>query len=120
MRKTKRTGTVVSLIYRTFCISVVLLGLFGIIRLRSAALTIHHDIRSLEEQKMSAIRDMKVLAAEREKYRSMDRIKASFSGGESAKMLVSENEFGSRVRLIKVRRRQTAEAVRTSVGAGIQ
>jgi hypothetical protein len=119
MRRTKRDGGVLSLLYKSLCIGILLLGLFGIIRLRSAILTVHYDIRSLEEEKMSSIKEMKILSAEREKYSSLEKIEASFQSsagaGRSALVADNDNEFGNRVRIVHVKRLKAPEPLKTAV-----
>lgn len=101
-----RTGGMLSLVYKPLCVFLVILGLFGLVRLRSAVLATNYDIRNLEEKKTEVLNDTKLLLAERSKYASLEKIAASFSetSGKSGLTTAGENLFGNRVRVIHIRK----------------
>ena len=63
--------------YKPLCIIILLFGLFSMVWLRSGVVSISYDLRNLEEKKMEALKDMKMLLADRSKVISLANIGTS-------------------------------------------
>ncbi len=120
MMRAKSNSGVLSLVCKPLFILLILVSLFGLVRLRSAVLAVNYDIRNLEEKKTEALKDMKLLMAERSKFASLERIAASFKGdGLDLKVnSATNNFFGNRVRVIHITRNKGPEAVKTALETG--
>jgi hypothetical protein len=114
---TKTYGNMVSLLYKPLCAVILLLGLFGLIWLRSSVVTVAYDLRNLEEKKMDSLKERNILLAERAKFMSLEKIGASFRGSmhESPTLAASENIFSNRVRVIHIQRNGTPGPYRASL-----
>lgn len=119
MIRTKTNGSMLSLLYKPLCVVLLLLGLFGLIRLRSNVVAVNYDIRNLEEKKTEAIKNMKLLLAERSKYASLEKVAASFEsdirGGEEVSNAAGNNLFGNRVRVIHIKKNKGLQPYRASL-----
>lgn len=118
MIRTKTNDSMVSLLYKPLCVVLLLLGLFGLIRLRSNVVAANYDIRNLEEKKTEALKTMKVLLAERSKYASLENIAASFTNdihGGKVRVDHGHNLFGNRVRVIHIRKDKGLHTYRVSL-----
>ena len=105
MMRTKTNNRMLSLLYVPACMALLLLGLFGLVWLRSNVLTINYDIRSVEEKRMEALKDMKMLLADRAGLMSLARINGPLreSGQADARLAGSGFVTPDRVRVIHVR-----------------
>lgn len=105
MIRPKGNSGVLSLLYRPLLIACLLLGLFGLIWLRSRVVAVNYKIHNLEEKKLSALTDMKLLLADRAKLMSLAKIDAS-PKGTAADKRYADNEyvFPDRVKVVHVRR----------------
>lgn len=103
---TKTDTNMLSLLYKPLCVVILLLGLFGLIWLRSNVVTVAYDLRNLEEKKMESLKERNILLAERAKLMSIEKIGASFRGSmhESAAVAAGENMFSNRVRVIHIKK----------------
>jgi hypothetical protein len=123
MIRTKTNGSMLSLLYRPLCVVLLLLGLFGLIRLRSNVVAVNYDIRNLEEKKTEAISNMKLLLAERSKYASLEKVAASFEsdirGGEVSNA-AGDNLFGNRVRVIHIMKNKGLQPYRASLDEAVR
>jgi len=123
MIHTKTNGSMLSLLYKPLCVVLLLLGLFGLIRLRSNVVAVNYDIRNLEEKKTEAIRNMKLLLAERSKYSSLEKVAASFEsdirGGEVSNAS-GDNLFGNRVRVIHIMKNKGLQPYRASLDEAVR
>jgi hypothetical protein len=116
--RTKTDDSMISLLYRPLCVVLLLLGLFGLIRLRSNVVAVNYDIRNLEEKKTEALTTMKVLLAERSKYASLENIAASFTNdthGGKVGIEPGYNPFGNRVRVIHIKKDKGLHTYRVSL-----
>lgn len=106
----KGNTNMVSLLYKPLLIACLLLGLFGMIWLRSSIVAANYRIHDLEEKKMSALTDMKLLLANRAKLMSLASIESS-RRGTSVKKRHADNEyiFPDRVKVVYVKRRKGVE-----------
>jgi hypothetical protein len=66
-----------SLFYKPLCVLLLLLSLFGLVWVRSSVVSVHYDIRTLEEKRMEAVKDTRLLLAERAKLMSITRVSSS-------------------------------------------
>jgi hypothetical protein len=105
-----------SFIYKPLCIIILLLGLFGLVRLRSNVVFISYNLRALEEKKTEALKDMKTLLADREKFISLANIGPSFQGQGKGdyKPVSDEYVFPDRVKVIHVKRHTGPETFKAS------
>ena len=119
MIRTKTNSGMVSLLYKPLCILLLLAGLFGLIRLRSTVVAANYDIRNLEEKKTEAIKNMKLLLAERSKYASLEKVAASFQtdtqGKEISTASNDNNLFGNRVRVVHIKKNKGVQPYKASL-----
>lgn len=115
-----RSGGILSLFLKPLLILLVIVAMFGLVRLRSAVVAVNYEIRNLEEKKAEGLKNMKLLLAERSKYASLENLAASFSesavntkGGPGG-----ENLFGNRIRVIHIRRGAGPQPYRASLQSG--
>ncbi|MDA8241313.1 MAG: hypothetical protein M0Z67_13205 [Nitrospiraceae bacterium] len=113
----KTDANMLSLLYKPLCAVILLLGLFGLIWLRSSVVAIAYDLRNLEENKMGSLNDRNILLAERAKLMSIEKIDASFRGStqENARLAAGENMFSNRVRVIHIKRNTMPGPYRASL-----
>ena len=117
MMHAKTDGYMLSLFYKPLCAVLLLLSLFGLIWLRSSTVTISYDLRNLEEKKAEAIKDTKMLLAERAKLMSLGKIDASFRDnlqGEN-KLVAGGYVFPDRVRVIHIKTNKGPEPYKASL-----
>ncbi len=113
----KTDANMLSLLYKPLCAVILLLGLFGLIWLRSSVVAIAYDLRNLEENKMGSLNDRNILLAERAKLMSIEKIDASFRGSTqgNAGLAAGENMFSNRVRVIHIKRNAVPGPYRASL-----
>jgi len=106
-----------SFIYKPLCVILLLSGLFGLVWLRSSVVSISYDLRTLEEKKLEALRDTKMLLADRSKLISLASIDSTFQGKAKGdyKHVSGEYVFPDRVKVIHVKRHKGAEAYKASL-----
>jgi hypothetical protein len=107
----------VSFIFKPACIMLLLVGLFGLVWLRSSVVSVSYDLRTLEEEKMESLKDRKMLLADRSNAISLAKI-----GGSSDGKLSSGNQFASsgyvfpdRVKVVHLKKRTGPEAYKASL-----
>jgi hypothetical protein len=95
----------------------MLLGLFGMVWLRSGVVSISYDLRNLEEKKMEALKEKKTLLAGRSKVISLANLGPSFQRQNNGdyKRLSSDYVFPDRVKVIHVKRRTAPETYKASL-----
>ena len=89
-------------------IVVLLVGLFGIVSLRSSVLQLEYTIGSLEKEKMEQLRERKILLAEKTSLLSFEKIEASLSGSQGFVL-------PDRVRVIHVEKQERLLPYRTAL-----
>jgi len=110
MIRPKANTTVLSLLYKPMLVAFVLIGLFGLIWLRSRIVAVNYEIHNLEEKKMDALTDMKLLLADRAKLMSLVKIDTSLTGTATDRKYASnEYVFPDRVKVVHVRRSKGVE-----------
>jgi len=108
-------------IYKPLCVILLLFGLFGMVWLRSGVVSISYDLRNLEEKKMEALKDMKMLLADRSKVISLANIGSTLQsqgqrqGGGDYKRVSSDYVFPDRVKVIHVKKRTGSETYKASL-----
>lgn len=120
MIRLKKDGDMISLLYKPVCIALLLLGLFGLVWLRSHAVSVAYGLRDLEEQKMGALKEKKSLLAERAKLMSLSNIDPALrnpSRGDR-KYASADFVFPDRVKVIHVKRNKGPETYRASLDVG--
>jgi len=116
MMRTHGRSNVLSLFYKPLFIVFLLVGLFGLIWLRSSVVAIHYDIRSLEEKKMESLKEMKILLAERAKAMSLEKLDVSFRGDiRGEKQYAGGYIFPDRVKVIHIKRNRGPVPYRASL-----
>lgn len=107
--------------YKPLCIVLLLFGLFGMVWLRAGVVSISYDLRNLEEKKMEALKDMKMLLADRSKVISLANISSTLqSQGQRQdngdyKRVSSGYVFPDRVKVIHVKKRTGTETYKASL-----
>ncbi|MFZ2197730.1 MAG: hypothetical protein WAV13_08365 [Thermodesulfovibrionales bacterium] len=107
--------------YKPFCIIILLFGLFGMVWLRAGVVSISYDLRNLEEKKMEALKDRKMLLADRSKVISLANISSTLqSQGQRQdngdyKRVSSGYVFPDRVKVIHVKKRTGPETYKASL-----
>jgi hypothetical protein len=119
MRRAKSNSNVLSFIVKPLCIIVLLLGLFELIWLRSNIVTVAYDLRNLEEQKMDALKDMKLLLADRAKLMSLEKIDASLKadGNRGKEKYNTEYVFPDRIKVVHIKQEKGPKPFRVSLSA---
>ena len=108
-------------IYKPFCIVILLFGLFGMVWLRAGVVSISYDLRNLEEKKMEALKDMKMLLADRSKVISLANISSTLQrqgqrqDNGDYKRVSSDYVFTDRVKVIHVKKRTVPETYKASL-----
>ncbi len=108
-------------IYKPLCIVILLFGLFGMVWLRAGVVSISYDLRNLEEKKMEALKDKKMLLADRSKVISLANLSSTLqSQGQRQdsgdyKRVSSAYVFPDRVKVIHVKKRTGPETYRASL-----
>lgn len=115
MRRSKKNG-MFSWAYKPLCIAVVLLGLFGLVRLRSSVTSAAYTIRDLEDKRTAALKEMTTLMAERSRLMALSNIDLPGQGQvQGEKKLVSGGYvFPDRMKVIHVTRTKGPEAYKAS------
>ena len=107
--------------YKPFCIIILLFGLFGMVWLRAGVVSISYDLRNLEEKKMEALKDRKMLLADRSKVISLANISSTLqSQGQRQdsgdyKRVSSGYVFPDRVKVIHLKKRTGPETYKASL-----
>ncbi len=120
MRRAKSNSNVLSFIVKPLCIILLLLGLFELIWLRSSIVTVTYDLRNLEVQKMEALKDMKLLLADRAKLMSIEKIGASFNADNNNFRKAKYNTeyvFPDRVKVVHIKKGKGPEPFRVSLSS---
>lgn len=115
MRRTN--NDFLSWIYKPLCIVILLVGLFGMVWLRSGVVSISYDLRNLEQKKMEALKDMKMLLADRSKVISLANIDKSLQRQDSGdyRHVSSGYVFPDRVKVIHVKKHTGPETYKASL-----
>jgi hypothetical protein len=118
MRRSKKGG-MFSWAYKPLCVAVILFGLFGLVWLRSGVTTAAYSIRELEDKRITALKEMKTLMAERSKLMALSSIDLPGPGqSHDDKKLVSNGYvFPDRVKVIHVTRTKEADVYKASYKA---
>ncbi|MEW6108671.1 MAG: hypothetical protein AB1632_05790 [Nitrospirota bacterium] len=116
MMRTKTCNNMLSFICKPLCVAFLLFSLFGIVWLRSGVVTAAYELRNLEEKKMDALKDMKMLLAERAKLMSLEKINASFQGNNRGNSSYAGGGyvFPDRVRVAHIKSGKNAETYKAS------
>lgn len=104
------------LFMKPLCVMLLFIGLFSLVWLRSSVLKVAYELRDLEEMKMDALKDMKMLLAERAKLTSLERIDASFKTNRGNNNVFAENGFvfPDRINVVHVAKSKSSEPVQVS------
>lgn len=115
MRRTQ--SNILSVLSVPLCIIMMLLGLFGMVRLRSNVVSVSYDLRALEEKKTESIKEMKMLLAERAKVISLASLGAPFhkQGRGDYQSAGSNYVFPERVKVIHMKKHARPEPFRVSL-----
>jgi hypothetical protein len=106
-----------SFIFKPACIILLLLGLFGLVWLRSSVVSVSYDLRTLEEKKLESLKDMKMLLADRSNLVSLAQIGGTSKGKLSAEnhLVSSGYVFPDRVKVIHLKRHTGPETYKASL-----
>jgi hypothetical protein len=105
MIRPKTNANMLSLLYKPLLVALLLLGLFGLIWLRSSIVAVNYEIHNLEENKMGALTDMKLLLADRAKLMSLARIDTPLRGTAANDQYADNGYiFPDRIKVVHVKR----------------
>jgi hypothetical protein len=109
-----------TMLYKPFCVALLLAGLFGLIWLRSGIVSTTYNLRELEEKTMAAKRDMKMLMAERANLMAVAKVTASLNSGSGEAPTIAEGGYvtPTRTKVVHVRRNTEAAASAASYSTG--
>lgn len=111
----KRDSNMLSFLYKPLCVVIVVFGLFGIIWLRSSIVKFTYELHNLEEKRLQAHKETRMLIAKRAELMSLEQIEASFKGKTGRVYAKSGYVFPQRVRVVQVKRGQRSELFNASL-----
>lgn len=117
MMRTK-SNSFLSFIYMPFFGGILLLGLFGLIWLRSGIVQTTYYVRSLEEKKMESLKEMKMLLAERAKMMSLARVGSLTADQKQTNVASAGYVFPDRAKVIHVTKHNIPEPYKASFDTG--
>lgn len=88
-----------SFIFKPLFIAILLVGVFGLVYLRSSVMTLEYSLGELEKTKMNYLRERKMLLAEKTSLLSFEKVEASLSGSQGF-------VFPNRVRVIHLKKQK--------------
>jgi hypothetical protein len=118
MMRTKTNTNMLSLLYKPLCIAFLLFGLFGLIWLRSSVTTVAYDLRNLQEKKDDALRNEKILLAERAKLMSLEKLDVSFRTKVQAESRYADYVFPDRTKVIHITESRGPRVYQASFNGG--
>ncbi len=80
----------------------LLFGLFGLIWLRSSVTTVAYDLRNLEDKKGEALKNEKILLAERARLMSLEKIDVSLQTNSQDEGGYTEYVFPDRTKVVHI------------------
>jgi hypothetical protein len=116
MRRSEKSG-MFSWAYKPLCFAVVLLGLFGLVWLRSSVTRAAYNIRDLEDRRTTALKEMTTLMAERSKLMALSNIDLPGQVQGEKKLVSGGYVFPDRMKVIHVTRTKGPEAYKASYKA---
>lgn len=117
MRRVQRNN-MMSLIGRPLSVLLLLLGLFGLVWLRSSVTSAAYSIRELEEKRSTALKESKALLAERSKLMAISNIDYSSQRQPERKLVSGTYVFPDRINVVNVTRSKGPEAYKASYPLG--
>lgn len=113
MMRRRRDSALYSYVYKPACIMIIVAGLFGLVWLRSNFVSASYELRTLEEKRTEAIKDMKLLQAERSKLMALSNI----DGGTKRNVSHAAGGFvfPDRVRVIHVQKNSGTDTHKASL-----
>ncbi len=118
MMRTKMDCNMLSLLGKPLCVALLLIGLFGLIWLRSSVTTVAYDLRTLEDKKMDALKETKILLADRAKLMSIEKLDASFRANTQDNGKFADYVFPDRTKVVHIARSRGPETYRASLDVG--
>lgn len=116
-----RTGdSIISFLMTPFLLVVLLVSLFGLVWLRSSIVSASYELRSLEEQKTQALKEMKMLLAAKADHMSVGKISAAFRENVRGSALHARDDsyFQNRVKVIHIKRNKEVVPYKASLQGG--
>jgi hypothetical protein len=80
--KQTRHYTILSFVVKPFLIGLIVIGVFGLVYLRSGFLKLEYSLSDLEQKKMHCLKERKMLLAERISLVSFAKFEGNFDGRE--------------------------------------
>lgn len=116
MMRTKTDGNMVSLFYKPLCVVLLLCSLFGLVWVRSGVVSVHYDIRALEEKRMDAVKDARLLLAERAKLMSITKVSSSLQAPVygDGRYAIADFVTPDRVKVIHIKKNRGPEPYKAS------
>ncbi len=106
------------LIGRPLAVLLLLLGLFGLVWLRSSVTSVAYGIRDLEEKRTAELKESKALLAERSRLMALSNIDYSGRRQAERKLVSGTFVFPDRINVVHVTRSKGPEAYKASYSAG--
>jgi hypothetical protein len=107
-----------SVIVKPLSVALLLLGLFGLVWLRSSVTSAAYNLRELEEKRTAELKEMKTLLAERSKLMALSSIDYSGRPKAERKVVSGAYVFPDRVKVVYVKRSKGPEAYKASYQVG--
>ena len=117
MRRFQR-NSMMSLIGRPLSVVLLLLGLFGLVWLRSSVTAVTYNIRDLEEKRTAEFKESKALLAERSKLMALSTIDYSGQRQSDRKLVSGTYVFPDRIKVVNVTRTKGPEAYKATYPVG--
>ncbi len=108
MIHTGSSKNIISFICNALFIILLILGVFGLVYLRSSAMKLEYNLGDLEKTKMNYLRERKSLLAEKARLLSLEKF--NVSSGETHGFI-----FPDRIKVIHVKRQKESLPYRASL-----
>jgi hypothetical protein len=88
-----------SFIFKPLLVALLLLGVFGLVYLRSSVMRLEYSLGDLEKTRMNYLRERKMLLAEKTSLLSFERLETSLRGSQGF-------VFPDRIKVIHIRKQK--------------
>ena len=78
----RRPFTILSFVIKPLLIGLIVVGIFGLVYLRSGFLRLEYGLSDLEQKKMDCLKERKMLLAEKTSLISFAKFEGDFNGNE--------------------------------------
>ncbi|GAB4483061.1 MAG: hypothetical protein OHK006_02990 [Thermodesulfovibrionales bacterium] len=113
MMRRRRSSALFTYVYRPVCVMLIVAGLFGLVWLRSSFVSAAYELRTLEEKRTEALKEMKLLQAERSRLMALSNIDGGMR--KNVEHASAGFVFPDRVRVIHVQKSGAPETHKASL-----